>query len=223
MANDSDPNTPPKSTAARPFKQVAEEAPVDSQSAGSATMQKMTDQARREKEKKKKTTGFFRNAAGEGGTGFSLAGTDSNGNGFSLPLNSSTLGGGKWTGFKPSWFRTDQHTMHYAAELNRGFDKIIKRAIKNDWTHIGLQVGIGPGKIEAPGPLVRALNRRIQELANGGKEADRAIKAMGYRPEMVRAQLQNLSSHSGHINDVLESLQQQAAPPGGTGPVVTPP
>jgi hypothetical protein len=221
VADDTDP-TMPKTTAARPFKQVAEQGSVDSQSAGYTTMREMADQAQQVNDKKK-ANGLFKKAAGDGGAGFSLAGADANGNGFSLPLGSSELLGRKWSGFRRTWYRNDQRTMQFAGELNRGFDKIIKRAIKNNWTHIGMQVGIGPGKIEAPGPLVRALNRRIQELANGGPEADKAIRAMGYHPDKVRAQLQNLTSHPGHIKDVLESVQRQAVPPGGPPPVITPP
>ncbi len=207
MPVDTELDTPPKTTAAAPFKQVADETPVDSQSAGYAVMQEMGEQARKEKDKN--AAGFSTKAAGEDGAGFSLAGTDSAGNGFSLPLDSPTLLGKKFSGFKRTWYRNDQRTMQFAAQLNPGFDRIIKRAIKNNWKHLGMEVGIGPGRIPAPPQLSRALHRRIQELAAGGPEADKAIKAMGYYPDSVRAQLANMSAHSGDIKDVMESIRQQ--------------
>ena len=224
MPVDTELDTPPKATAVRPFQQVADETPpVDSQSAGYATMQEMGEQAQRDKDRKK-ANGFFSKASGDGGrTGFSLAGTDASGNGFNLPLSSPGLLGGKWTGVQPKWVYSDQHTMQHAPHLNKSFDKIIKRAIQNNWTHIAVRVGIGPGQIDAPGPLTRALNRRIHELANGGKEADKAIRAMGFHPEKVRAQLAGMQSHSAHINDVMEAIQKSATPAGGAAPTFSPP
>jgi hypothetical protein len=40
---------------------------------------------------------------------------------------------------------------------------------------------------------------------------------MGFRPEAVRAQLQNLKAYGGHIDDIMERLKPATPPPGAAG------
>src|SRR6185295_19487851 len=127
------------------------------------------------------------------------------------PLDSPSLLGKKWSAFHPNWYRSDGHAQYYARELNRRFDRIIKRALENNWTHIGLQMGL-VGKIDGDPVIVRALNHRIQQLSMPGKESDRAIRTIGFHPERVRDQLRNLSAHAGHIDDIMEALQPSTPP-----------
>jgi hypothetical protein len=218
----------PTSEVTSGFRRAADssiENETDGDSAGFVLQQEAADKTRQEREDGKGPSAGFKKASdGKGDNGFRISGSDSEGNGFTLPPDTSGgIHSGKWSAFQPKWFITDNHTLHFARQLNPRFDRIIKRALDHNWEVLGVEMGIA-GRVEGNPVLVRALNRRMQELAMGGKSADSALHAMGYRPEKVRHQLQNMKAYSGHIDDVLEALKPAAPPPASmpAGPAATP-
>jgi hypothetical protein len=196
--------------------------PVDAdQQSGFSLQKKLAEKARQDDEDSQNETGFFRDEGKDGESGFSVGGTDSDGAGFHLPAPAMMSAfGGKWLFVHPEAVLHDGRTMHAKWEkgLNRSFDKMIKHAIKHKWQGILLQQGIA-GRVAAGGPLTRALNRRIQFLANPppGQEkyARKIIAAMGYNPDNaeVKAQLQTLRTHAVSTDELLRLTTTPPTPP----------
>jgi hypothetical protein len=200
--------------------------PEDSDKQSGFSLQKMlAEKARQDGEDSDDKAGFFKDDGKDGDSGFAVAGADSDGSGFQLaPPAMKSAFGGKWLFVHPEAVLHDGRTMHpkYAQGLNKAFDKMIKHAIKHKWQGIFLQQGFA-ARVAAGGPLNRALNRRIEFLANPppGQEkyARRIIKAMGFNPDHadIKAQLQTLRSHAVSPEEVLR-LTNTAPTPSAAGP-----
>jgi hypothetical protein len=213
--------------------------PADDENTGEQSgfvhQQKQAARAQQEDEDSKNASGFFQNAAGgDSESGFSLAGIDSNGSGFNLgPAATAAMFGGKWMFIHPDAVMTDNHTMHpqFQRGLNRSFDKMIRHAIDQKWKGIILQQGLA-GRVAATGPLTRALNRRIEFLANPPPEkekyARRIIRGMGFDPDHpeVKAQLQSLRAHAMSPEEMLRMTNNPPVPstpaPNGSPTAPTP-
>lgn len=223
--------------AASGFSIAADPVPVvenagTSEQSGFVHQQKQADKTREEDEAETGApSGFFKNAAEDEQSGFSLGGIDSGGGGFDLgPAATMSSFGGKWWFVHPDAIMSDGATMHpkFAVALNKSLDRMIKRALNEKWEGIILQQGL-IGRVAAPGPLNRALNRRIQFLANPPPEqekyARRLIRAMGFDPDNaeVKRQLQTLRSHAMSPEEVLKAINAPTPTAGapnvpGTGP-----
>ncbi len=231
MGSDTEPETPVadristsgfKRAAENPTEAVADVG--DGEQSGFRLQQKQAAQAIQEKEEEENASGFFKDAAEGGESGFSLAGTDAGGGGFNLgPAATAAMFGSKWMFIHPDAVMTDQHTMNpkFQRGLNRSFDKMIKHAIEGRWKGIILQQGIA-GRVAAAGPLTRALNRRIEFLANHQnlppdqkKQARAAIERMGFKPDHpdILAQLQTLRSYAMSPEEVLRAKNTSPTPP----------
>jgi hypothetical protein len=227
VSDDNTPDTPVADrTSVSGFKRAVGNA-VDPEDTGTGEQsgflhqQKQAARAQQEDEDAKNASGFFQNAAdGDGESGFSLAGTDAGGGGFNLgPAATASMFGGKWMFIHPDAVMTDQHTTHpqFQRGLNRSFDKMIKHAINQKWKGIILQQGLA-GRVAATGPLTRALNRRIELLANPPPEKKRyarqMIEKMGFDPDHpdVIAQLQSLRAHAISPEEVLRMTNNPPVP-----------